>query len=273
MALLTVLIFGGTAALYTFTAIAHVLYMFRSDYDRVARWSTRAAFLLHTLGLAVVVIQTQRLPVFTLFEFSYFFTWVLMGNYVAIEYMRKSQTAGAFLTPVVAAVLILSAGLPKPGAAEQMFQEFPASLIAWHVVVILLGYLLFVMSFVFGALYLIQERNLKRKKWGPLYYRLPSLETLDLWSGRYVLLGFPLLTIGVGAGAVFAHLTWTTFWQGDPKVIFTFLVWLIYGGYLLMRTVVGWGGRKAAWWSVAGVAGLLINYFVMNLLSKLHRFV
>lgn len=146
------------------------------------------------------------------------------------------------------------------------------TLIFWHVGVSLLGYAFFTASFVAGSLYVIQERNLRKKRWGPLYYRLPSLEVLDTWSGRFVYVGFPLMTLGMGTGLVFAHVTWETFWRSDPKVLFTVFVWLFYGGYLVVRKYGGWGGRKAAWWSIIGVVGLLINYFVMNMVSKVHRF-
>ncbi len=271
MALFAILLFGATAAFYTLAATAHIFYMFRREFDVVALWSTRLAWLIQTIGLVVLVLLVRRVPIYTLFEFSYFFTWVMVTNYIAVEFFRKDQTAGSFLLPVIAAVLVIDVALPKP-ASEHLLQSYPASLIMWHIGISLMGYAFFTASFVAGALYLLQENNLRRKRWGPLYYRMPSLEVLDIWGGRFVYIGFPLLTLGMASGLFFAHVTWETFWQSDAKVIFTVFVWLVYGGYLLMRKVWGWGGRKAAWWSVAGLAGLLINYFVMNLFSKLHRF-
>ncbi|HYG57219.1 MAG TPA: cytochrome c biogenesis protein CcsA [Symbiobacteriaceae bacterium] len=268
--LLTVVV-AGSAALYTLAAIAHLSYMVRREFDMLAKMSTRAAWLVHSLGLVILVIHTGQAPFYTLFDFAYFFTWIMMSNYIALEFLRGGQAAGAFLVPTIALVQVACMGLPK-SMPEEMVQEFPASLVGWHIGVIMLGYTFFVASFIAGALYLLQERNLRAKRWGSFYHRVPPLETLDIWGGRFVSIGFPLMTIGMVVGLVFAHVTWAHFWQADPKVIFTVFVWLVYGGYLLMRKVWGWGGRKAAWWSVAGVAGLLINYFVMNLLSRLHRF-
>ncbi len=265
-------VFAASAVLYTLAAVAHLFYMFRRHFDTLARWSSRAAWGTHTVGLLLLIIHAGRAPVYTLFEFSYFLTWFMMTNYVAIEYLRDNQAAGSFLVPVVAVVQILSVGLPKPAPEHVVLEEFPASLIGWHVGVTMLGYAFFFASFVAGALYLLQERNLRRKRWGPLYYRLPSLETLDIWGGRFVYIGFPLLTMGMVAGLAFAHVTWETFWQSDPKVIFTAFVWLVYGAYLVLRAGWGWGGRKASWWAVAGAAILLINYFVVNMLSRTHRF-
>jgi ABC-type transport system involved in cytochrome c biogenesis permease subunit len=261
----------GTAALYTLAAVAHLLFIFRRGFDALARWSTRAAWLSQSLGLVLLLVHTGRPPAQTLFEFAYFFTWVMVTNYVVIEAFRQNQSPGALLLPIVAIMQAAAIALPKPGIDHPGMEALPVGLLGWHIGVIMLGYGFLTASCVAGALYLIQERNLRLKRWGPLYYRLPSLEVLDIWGGRFVMVGFPLLTVGIGSGLLFARQSWEAFWH-DPKVLFTFVVWLFYGAYLLMRKYWGWGGRKAAWWSVAGVAILLINYFVVNLLSRLHRF-
>jgi len=270
-AFLTILL-SASAALYTLATVAHIHYIFRSHWGFLARWSTRVAWLFHSLGLVALVAHSSRAPFYSLFEFLYSFTWIVVTNYIAIELFRDNQAAGAFVVPVSAVMMVACVALPKPGATEHMVSSLPASLISWHIGVSMLGYGFFVASFVAGALYLLQERNLRKKKWGPMYYRLPSLEALDVWGARFVYIGFPLMTIGMTAGLIFAGMEWTHYWMADPKVVFTILNWLVYGGYLLMRKVWGWGGRKSAWWSVIGVAGLGINYFVMNLLSRTHRF-
>ncbi|MFZ5817974.1 MAG: cytochrome C assembly family protein [Bacillota bacterium] len=271
MAILVMIVMGGAAALYTLSAISHLSLMFRREYEFLARWSTRAAWLVQTGALVLLILYERQAPVYTLFEASHLVVWLLMTTYVGIEFLRNNQAAGSFLTPVVAAVMTLSLALPQSGV-EPYLGDQPVKLIVWHVAVTLLGYAFFIGSFVAGALYLLQDRNLRRKSFGPLYYMLPSLEALDIWAGRLVYIGFPLLTLGVAAGLGFAHVTWETFWQSDPKVIFTVFVWTVYGGYLLMRKIWGWGGRKAAWWVIAAGIALLINWFVINLASDVHRF-
>lgn len=262
---------GGAAALYTLTAVAHLSLIFRREYETLARWSTRAAWLVHSVGLILLVLQTGRFPVYSLFEVSLLMAWMLMTPYIAMEYMQANQAAGAFLTPVIAVVMTLSLALPYPGG-EPYLGEQPDRLIVWHVGVTLLGYLFCLGSFVAGALYLIQDRNLRRKSFGPIYYMLPSLEVLDLTARRFVYVGFPLLTIGVAAGLSFAHVTFAAFWEVDPKVLFTLFIWGVYGVYLLVRKGWRWGGRRAAWWVVAGGVVLLFNYLVINRTSDFHRF-
>lgn len=264
-------VLAASAALYTLAGVLHLFHMARRHFEFLARWATRAAWVVHSLGLIALVIHTGRAPIHEYFEFGYLFTWVLMTAYIILEVARENQAAGAFLVPAIAVLQVIVVALPKTSDLHPI-ANYPASLVGWHIGVTMLGYGFFFGSFVAGALYLLQERNLRNKRWGPLYYRMPSLEALDIWSGRFVYVGFPLLTLGMGAGLFFAHVTWSSFWQADPKVLFTVFVWLVYGGYLLMRKLGGWGGRKAAWWSVVGVVGLLINYFVINVLSQTHRF-
>jgi cytochrome c-type biogenesis protein CcsB len=264
-------LYGATAAAYTLAAVVHFLYLFRREFEGMAYWTTRIAFAVHTAGLATLILETKRVPVYTLFEAATLFTWILVANYLVIEAVQRSQAAGVFLLPVIAVIEILAVSLPKPGLEALIGSEFPASLIIWHVAVILLGYGFFVASFVASVMYLLLERQLRRKQFHPFFYRLPPLEQLDRWSGRFIYLGFPLLTFGLAAGMLFAHVTWQ-FWQADPKVLWTVLIWLLYGSYILMRRLYGWGGRRGAWLSIVGVAALLINYFVVNYLSGLHRF-
>lgn len=272
MGLLLATMLAATAALYTLSAVAHLLCLFRRGFDGVARCATRIAWGAHTVSLVLLVLHTGRAPVHTHFEFSFLLTWLLTAGHNLIDLFRKNQTAGPIVIPLVAVLQVVGVALPTPGGTHLDAVDLPNALVGWHIWVTMLGYGFFVASFVAGALYLLQERNLRVKRWGPLYYRLPSLEVLDIWGGRFVYVGFSLMTIGLAAGIAFARATWQHLWRLDPKVLFTLLVWLLYAGYLLMRNLWGWGGRKAAWWSVIGTAGLLINYLVVNALSSLHRY-
>lgn len=269
------LLFGLTAAIYTMAAICHVIAVFRRDWEGLARWSTRLSWVLQTVGLLLLIGQTGRFPIYSLFEAAYGFSWLLTGNYLAIEFFGNNQASGAALIPMMALLVILSVALPKPVPTHEvlLLDTLPASLVVWHVGVTLLGYALFVAAAASSMLYLLQEGQLRRKRFWPLYHRLPALEWLDLLAGRFIAIGLPVLTVGLGAGVIFATLTWNGPWYTDPKVLFTALSWLLYMGLLLSRLLLGLQGRRAAWWAITGAAGILVNYFVVNLFfSALHRF-
>jgi ABC-type uncharacterized transport system permease subunit len=124
--------------------------------------------------------------------------------------------------------------------------------IAVHVVLALLGISAFVLNFAGAIMYLVQEHQLKGRRPGTLYYRLPSLETLDRLTFRTLTLGFPFLTVGLMLGAL---------WAGhfDPLILSSAVAWVIYALTLAGRAVAGWRGRRAAYFAIIGFAALVLT--------------
>ena len=96
---------------------------------------------------------------------------------------------------------------------------------------------------------------------------------LDNLSYRTLGLGFPLLTIGILSGAVWANEAWGSYWSWDPKETWAFITWLIYAIYLHTRITKGWQGTKPALIASIGFIVVWICYLGVNLLSKgLHSY-
>lgn len=103
--------------------------------------------------------------------------------------------------------------------------------------------------------------------------RLPSLDVLDEVSYRGVAFGFPLLTIGIVTGAIWADQAWGRWWGWDPKETWSLITWLFYGAYLHTRLTMGWRGRHSAILAVVGLVVVLFTYLGVNLfLSGLHSY-
>lgn len=103
--------------------------------------------------------------------------------------------------------------------------------------------------------------------------RLPDSETLSEIAYWSVLVGFPLLTLGVALGAYWANSAWGRYWGWDPKETSALLTWFIYAGYLHARGLRGWEGRRSAWLLVLGFGAVLFTYFAVNfLISGLHSY-
>ncbi len=103
--------------------------------------------------------------------------------------------------------------------------------------------------------------------------RLPSLDVLDEVSYRAIAFGFPLLTIGIITGAIWADQAWGRWWGWDPKETWSLITWLYYGGYLHLRLTMGWRGRHSAILAVIGLIAVLFTYLGVNLLlSGLHSY-
>ncbi len=103
--------------------------------------------------------------------------------------------------------------------------------------------------------------------------RLSLAETIDNISYRIIGLGFPLLTIGIIAGAVWANEAWGSYWSWDPKETWALITWLIFAAYLHARITRGWQGRKPAILAATGFFVVWICYLGVNLLGKgLHSY-
>ncbi|MBO3462302.1 c-type cytochrome biogenesis protein CcsB [Aetokthonos hydrillicola Thurmond2011] len=103
--------------------------------------------------------------------------------------------------------------------------------------------------------------------------RLNLAETLDNISYRVIGLGFPLLTIGIIAGAVWANEAWGTYWSWDPKETWALITWLVFAAYLHARITRGWQGLRPAILAASGFVVVWICYLGVNLLGKgLHSY-
>lgn len=103
--------------------------------------------------------------------------------------------------------------------------------------------------------------------------RLSLVDTLDNLSYRVIGLGFPLLTIGIIAGGVWANEAWGSYWSWDPKETWALITWLVFAAYLHARITRGWQGRKPAMLAAAGFVVVWVCYLGVNLLGKgLHSY-
>ncbi len=103
--------------------------------------------------------------------------------------------------------------------------------------------------------------------------RLTLADTLDNISYRMIGLGFPLLTIGIIAGAVWANEAWGSYWSWDPKETWALITWLVFAAYLHSRITKGWQGRRPAILAATGFVVVWVCYLGVNILGKgLHSY-
>lgn len=103
--------------------------------------------------------------------------------------------------------------------------------------------------------------------------RLNLLESVDNLSYRTISFGFPLLTIGIIAGAVWANEAWGSYWSWDPKETWALITWLVFASYLHARLTKSWQGEKPAMIASLGFVVVWICYLGVNFLGKgLHTY-
>jgi ABC-type transport system involved in cytochrome c biogenesis permease subunit len=143
-----------------------------------------------------------------------------------------------------------------------------------HIIPLFLGYASFTVSFIFSIMYLTQERQLKKKSFGPLFESLPSLETLDTLMWKTITLGFPLLTIGLVSGTVWAKTSniLGLLWYLDPKVTLGALTWLIYAAILHLRLGASFHGTRVAIVTIAGFVVVILTFIGPFLMGHKHGY-
>jgi cytochrome c-type biogenesis protein CcsB len=224
---------------------------------RLAAAATGAAWAAHTIALVIGGLERGQPPLGSLAEAVSVAVWVVVLVEMWLERRHGVKVLGAFVLPVALVLSLSAAGRPLelPGMSRALTSAW-----VWvHIGLALVGIAAFVLNFAGALMYLLQERQLKVKRPGAFYYRLPALETLDRLTYRALALGFPFLTIGLILGALWAGAAWGTVFTFDPLAMLSFLAWGIYAATLAGRTAAGWRGRRAAYFSIAGFAALALT--------------
>lgn len=141
------------------------------------------------------------------------------------------------------------------------------TMVAVHMVCSLLSYAAFLIAFISGVLFLIQERQLKRKTMGWLFRRLPSLDALDRANFLAIGVGFGLLSAGVVFGLLGAGVLLGRGWTGDPKTSATLILWGLYFGLWFLRLRATLRGRRVALLSMLGFSLVVFSFLGMSRLS------
>lgn len=225
------------------------------------------ATALHLFAVIARGVSAHRVPWGNMYEFAT--TGALLISLVYLVLLIKKDLR--FLGAVVVGLIVLSMtgatiGFPTPVAHLQ-----PALQSYWlviHVSVAVLSTALFTLTFAMSVLQLMQSNATKREaegknKWAFLRM-VPSATALENWSYRINAVAFAMWTFTLVAGAIWAEAAWGRYWNWDTKEVWTFVIWVIYAGYLHARATRGWTGTRAAWLSIIGYAAVIFNFAVVN---------
>jgi ABC-type transport system involved in cytochrome c biogenesis permease subunit len=239
---------------------------------KISTWILAASFIFLTMNLLLAAINAAGLVNLGLRAFFSFCAWAASGVYLALQFKTKTRLLGAFIAPFILLLGIAAAG------QETNKSLLPDNLQSWfaivHLILVIVGEALFVVASCAGAMFVIQNGLLKHKKLNRMSRLLPPLNDLDRINHICLLWGFPLLTVGIIAGTVFAGFVWKSGWPTDPKIVWTFAVWIIYGFLLHQRLAIGWKGFRMAVVSCAVFILFLLSYIgVRFCFTTLHDFI
>jgi cytochrome c-type biogenesis protein CcsB len=214
-------------------------------------------------------------PLSNLYESVVFFSWTIILIYIFIELKYKYRIVGAFVVPF-ALLGMAWAQLGIQSGIEPLVPALQSNWLLYHVVTCFLGYAAFAVACGISIMYLVKANSEERggsTPAGGLMGMFPPIRVLDDLNYRAIMIGFPLLTLGIITGAAWANYAWGTYWSWDPKETWSLIVWFIYAAFLHARFTRGWVGKRAAWLSIIGFAATIFCYLGVNLfLSGLHSY-
>lgn len=218
-------------------------------------------FLAHFGALEVGGRMTKTVPYHDLATSMSLFAWMVIGAYGVLLLIHREVSTGPFLIPV--AIVFMTASLLASRGHELVTDpRLTGPLFALHVTIAIFGYAALTLTFVLAQLYLIQTRQLHRRKLGLLFSRLPALDVIWRLHRTAAVHGILALSVASALGLVWAKRNWGTYW--DAKVAFTFLMIAIYL-FTLIGPRFGFGGKRIAWVSIAGFGLMIFSYTVVNL--------
>jgi len=233
--------------------------------------------LIHSGGLVVRWLETHQtgygyVPLSNMYESLIFFSWTIVLIYLILEFKYQQKIIGVFITPFAFLAIALTSIIP--GINAKITPLMPALQSNWltiHVTTCFFGYAAFAVSFGVSILYLIRDREGSPKEGGSKW--LPSTQILDEINYKSIVIGFPMLSLGIITGAAWANYAWGSYWSWDPKETWSLITWFFYAAFLHARFTRDWRGRKAAILSIVGFVAVLFTYFGVNyILSGLHSY-
>jgi HemX protein len=263
--------FGLAVILYGISA-AYSIFLLRRETrrdNRVNYLLLLGAFLLHTTAMIMRGFSLDRCPINNLYEATLFVAWTMTATYLCVGLWPRLRFLGAFASPLLFAIGVFALLTPRDVGAVGK-PEFSGGWLTLHVALFALAYGAFGLSSVAAVMYITQERDLKLHKHRALFSLMPPIQRLERILRALLVVGFILLTGALIVSGAFMHQQGHAL-TGDFKILWSFFVWALYLGLILMRWKVWHGGRRFAWGSIAAFAFVLLTFWGSSLMSPLHR--
>jgi len=265
---------------YLGSAVLYWLWM-AVKKDLISNLAAFAAIIGLTANTAAIVLRwivLQRPPLTNGYEFILVFCWGIVISYILVRFRYQLDALGSFVMPVP--FLLLGFIVMKMGPAERAATFLqPALKSNWltiHVLSAMLAYGAFAVALGLGIMYLLKARSTESMAKGgkeTWISRFPQEKVLDELAYKMIGFAFPMLTLCIVTGAIWANYAWGTYWSWDPKETWSLITWFIYAAYLHARLMYGWKEKRAAWMAILGFAAVLFTFFGVNyLIAGLHSY-
>ncbi|WP_431806750.1 c-type cytochrome biogenesis protein CcsB [Microbacterium paraoxydans] len=245
---------------------------------RIGTSLTVLGFVFHLAATVTRSIAAGRVPWANLYEFAMVGTLLIIAVYLVVLTRLDLRFLGTFITGLVVVLLGLGATNFYVEVSPLMDPLKSVWLII-HVFVASLATAFFALAFALSVIQLMQSRRERllgegAAKTGPGFLRtFPTAERLESLAYMFSIIGFILWTFTLIAGSIWAYYAWSRFWGFDVKETWTFVIWVLYAGYIHARATRGWRGNPSAWLSIVGFTAVIFNFTIVNVFFKgLHAY-
>lgn len=245
---------------------------------RIGTSLTILAFLFHLGATLTRGFAAGRVPWANLYEFAMTGTLLIVAVFLVVLTRLDLRFLGTFITGLVVVLLGLAATNFYVDVSPLM-DPLKSVWLVIHVFVASLGTAFFALAFSLSVIQLMQSRRERlvaegAEKTGPGFLRtFPGSERLESMAYRFTIIGFILWTFTLIAGSIWAYYAWSRFWGFDVKETWTFVIWVLYAGYIHARATRGWRGNRSAWLAIVGFSAVIFNFTIVNVFFKgLHAY-
>lgn len=231
----------------------------RRNWLRAGFTLTVFAWILHLAGTLLRGIAAERVPWANMYEFALTGILLAVAVFIFAQLWNDLKFLGVYISGMAA--LFLGAGTvsyyipisPLPPALQS----------TWLVVHVFVATLSIGFMAISSGLSLLQLMRNRFKNSG-FIASLPSADKLETIAYRLAVVGFLFWSFTLLAGAIWAHQSWGRYWGWDTKEVWTFIIWVVYAGYLHARSTRGWRGTASAVLNIIGFGTILFNFAVVN---------
>ncbi len=268
---------GGNTAVLTRQKATAQTQQSRSRWMRSGFALTVLGFVLHAGATVLRGIGAERVPWANMYEFALTATLAIVALFLIVQFFVDIRFLGA----LVVGMAVVFLGVAKVNYYVEIVPLVPALDSYWlviHILVAVLAVGVFTLSFGLSILQLLQTRRVSQQKAGvpqtmAFMSSLPNPVRLEDLAYRLAIIGFAFWTFTLIAGSIWAEAAWSSFWGWDGKEVWTFVIWVLYAGFIHARATRGWRGSRSAWLNIVAYAAVIFNFTVVNVFFKgLHAY-
>lgn len=235
--------------------------------------SARVGMALTTVGFVVNLVAVVlrgiagggRVPWSNMYEFALTGVTLIVGVFLLVNLWQRLAFLGTYIAGFALLALALATvnfyvgPVPLPPPLQSVW-------IVVHVLVAILATSFFALGAGLSVTQLMQSRREAGKTQGLRFLQtMPGSATLENLAYRLNVIGFVLWTFTLIFGAIWAERAWGRYWGWDTKEVWTFIIWVIFAGYIHARATRGWRGARSAWLAIIGFLAVLFNFTIVNL--------